>query len=172
MTQKTHRHRVPTARPPAQALGVIYLWGRGRVGSNLRTYLHDEHANVAEHDDVAGELAIAHGCPLDLVGDAWAWRIEGANARIVDLITRDDGSVHGWTQFSRETPPPSVALRNALEALTAAERQRAAGILARRFGKGGPVAGAQDARWVAGDNRIVYYDAQTGHWKLGDYVSG
>ena len=172
MAQKTHRHRVPTARPPAQALGVIYLWGRGRIGSDLRTYLHDEHANVVEHDDVARELAIAHGAPLDLVGDAWAWRVEGANARIIDLITRDDAGVHGWTQFARETCAPSVALRNALNALAPDERERAADTLARRFGKGGPGPGGDGGRWIAADNRSVYYDAQSGHWKLGDYVAG
>lgn len=139
---RSHRHSVPTARPPAQALGVLYVWGRGNAGPALRGYLHDERAAISEHDDVARKLALDHGCPLDLVPDAWAWRVDRVSPRIIDAITREDASVLGWTQFQRETCPPSLALRNALNAVTSDELADIAPVLAERFGKpAGPHAG-------------------------------
>ncbi len=170
MRGASHRHRVPTARPPAQAAGVLYLWGRGEIGSDLRAYLHDEHAQISEHDDIARALAIAHGCPLDIVPGAWAWRVEHVSPPIIDLITREDAHVAGWTKFARETCPPSLALRNALNAMTGEEIVNASGVLAERFGKPGPHAGGERAEWIARDNRIVYYDEQAGEWSLGDYA--
>ncbi|HET9096943.1 MAG TPA: hypothetical protein VFN37_09795 [Candidatus Baltobacteraceae bacterium] len=170
MAHRSHRHSVPTARPPAQALGVLYMWGRGEIGSALRGYLHDEHAGISEHDDVARKLAVEHGCPLDLVGDAWAWRVDRVSPHIIDLITRDDASVLGWTQFQREMCPPSLALRNALNAVTSGELANIAGVLAERFAKSGPHTGGDPHQWIAADNRIVFFDADAQEWRLGGYA--
>lgn len=147
------------------------MWGRGDVSSELSGYLHDEHAGVSDHDDVARTLATKHGCPLDLVRDAWAWRVDHVSPRIIDLITRNDASVMGWTHFQRETCPPSVALRNALNALTSEEAANAADVLAQRFGKpSGSHPGGDPDQWIAADGRIVFFDADASEWRLGDYT--
>lgn len=147
------------------------MWGRGEIGADLRAYLKDERAEISEHDDVARKLALEHGCPLDIVPGAWAWRIDRASARIIDLITRKDSSVSGWTQFSRETCPPSVALRNALNSMNSDEIANASSILAERFARPqGPHGGGEANQWIARDDRIVFFDQETGEWSLGDYA--
>lgn len=171
MRGRSHRHRVPTAQPPGEAMGIVYLWGRGEIGSDLRAYLHDEHASISEHDDIARKLALDHGCPLDLVRDAWAWRVERVSSRIIDMMTRDDPHVQGWTKFQRETCPPSLALRNALNSVSKDELAAISGALTERFGKPGHAYVEGDpTRWIAADGRIVHLDAQTGEWRLGDYA--
>lgn len=171
MRGRSHRHRVPTARPPGEALGVIYLWGRGEIASELRSYLREQQASISEHDDVARKLALDHGCPLDLVPGAWAWRVEGVSSRDIDDLTRSDASVMGWTQFQRETCPSSLALRNAINAVTKDELVDIAGTLAERFGRPGNAHAEGDPnRWIAKDNRVVFFDERTGEWRLGDYA--
>lgn len=120
---------------------------------------------------MARKLAADHGCPVGIVRDAWAWRLESVSPAIVDRITRHDPHVLGWTQFQRETCPPSVALRNALNALSEEEASDAAAVLAERFGKPDAArsAGGSNA-WVARDNRLVVFDSQMQRWRLGEYA--
>lgn len=171
MAGRSHRHRVPTARPPAEALGVVYIWGRGAVGSALRSYLEHENTSVDERDDVARKLAGDHGCPVGLVPDAWAWRVEGADSQKIDELTREDRSVMGWTQNQREQCAPSVALRNALGAFSNEELPGVAPSIEKRFADPAhPRSESDPSRWIARDHRVVFYDAERQEWRLGDYV--
>lgn len=171
MRGRSHRHRVPTARPPPGALGVVYIWGRGAISAGLRAYLHETNASITEQDDIARALAIDHGCPIDMVPDAWAWRLDGADVQKVDGLTRSDRAIMGWTQYQRETCPPSLALRNALNAVTRDEVPSISGELEARFASPGGAHFAGDPnQWVARDNRVVFFDPEREEWRLGDYA--
>lgn len=172
MRGRSHRLRVPTARPPSDALGVVYVWGRGVIGADLRAYLHKTHASIAERDDIARALAIDHGCPIDMVPDTWAWRVDHTELRKLDALTRSDPAVMGWTQYQRETCPPSLALRNALNAMSRDEVPSVTSELEARFAAPGRAHLAGDPnQWVARDNRIVFFDPERDEWRLADYAS-
>ncbi|MGZ3499127.1 MAG: hypothetical protein ACXWNK_14245 [Vulcanimicrobiaceae bacterium] len=168
---RSHKIDVPTARPPATARKILYMWGRGKMSSELRSYLAHAKAAIEDDDIVARKLASAHGCPIGSVTDAWALRIEGAEPRDLDALTRKDPAVIGWAENRRETCAPSVALRNALNAITKAEYDEFGRDLGGRFGilKQGHREGFPD-QWIARDNRIVFFDAERSEWSLGDYV--
>ena len=169
---RSHRHRVPTARPPAAALGVIYLWGRGRVGGAVRAAIAHEGTRIDERDDVARELARDHGCPIEIVRDAWAWRLDGAEPHEIDDATRDDPAVMGWTAFSRGVIPASVALRSCLNALSRDEITTAEREIATRYARTpDPFDAGDRTRWVARDDRVVRYDAIAGQWLLDAYLT-
>lgn len=171
MRGRSHRHRVPTARPPSDALGIVYIWGRGQIGSALHAYLRQAGEEIVRHDDIARALAISHGCPIDVVPDTWAWRIDGVNLRQIDDLTQDDRAVMGWTQYQRETCAPSLALQNALNAITPDEMAKAAPELEERFAKPGHAHVAGDPnQWIARDDRVVFFDAAREEWRLGDYT--
>jgi hypothetical protein len=172
MAGRSHRHRVPTARPPAAALGILYVWGRGAAGGDLRSYLQHEQTSVDDRDDVARKLAGDHGCPVGEIPDAWAWRLDGADWRKIDELTRDDRAVMGWTRDQHERCAPSVALRNALNAVARDEITSIAQTIERFIRPGqAPGDGGAD-RWIARDGRIVFFDAQREEWQLGDYAGG
>ena len=171
MSGRSHRHRVPAARPPAGALGVMYLWGRGNIGSALHEYLHRERVEIDDRDDVARKLANDHGCPAGVLNEAWAWRISGADSRTVDELTADDPAVMGWTQNQREGCEPSVALRNTLNAVTKEEIPNVSEFIEGRFAKPGHAHDRNDPeRWLAKDDRVVYYDTERQEWRLGEYA--
>ncbi len=169
---RSHRHRVPTARPPADALGVVFVWGRGEPSVALHAALHAEDARADERDDIARALALDHGCPIGLVRDAWAWRIERADTHEIDDVSRDDPAVMGWTAFAREVIPASVALRNCLNALTDDEIAAHEAEIAARFARAvNPFEGGDRRRWVARDDRVVRYDDGAGAWLFDAYVT-
>ncbi|MGZ3497778.1 MAG: hypothetical protein ACXVAC_15920 [Vulcanimicrobiaceae bacterium] len=168
---RSHKVDVPTARPPAAARKILYMWGRGKIGSEVRAYLKHANAVIEDDDAIARKLAIAHGCPISVVSDVWALRIEGAAAGELDALTREDSAVMGWTENRRETCAPSVALRNALNAITKTEYDEVGNELGRRFAILEHRHG-EDAldRWIARDNRVVFFDAERSEWRLGDYA--
>ncbi len=168
---RSHKISVPTSRPPAAARKILYLWGRGPLGRDIESYLTRTGVAVERDNEVAHELASTHGCPIDMVQDAWALRVDGADENEIDALTRDDRSVMGWTENAREACTASVALRNALNALTRDEYQVMGETLAKRFAMTGPSPGKTlPNRWTAKDNRIVYYDAERLEWRLGAYA--
>ncbi len=168
---RSHKVDVPTARSPAAARKILYMWGRGEMGSALRAYLKHVNAVIEDDDAIARKLANAHGCPMSVVGDVWARRIEGADTGELDALTREDRAVMGWTENRRETCAPSVALRNAFNAITKAEYDAVGDELGRRFGT---PAVERDERapeqWIAHDQRIVCFDPERSEWRLGDYA--
>ena len=169
----SHKTLVPTARPPAAKRRPLYLWGRGTMGAALQSYLRHTDARVERDDLAARQLAVSHGCPLGLVGDAWAARIEGADEHEVDRLTRDDPSIMGWTNNPRESIAASVALRNLLSTLSNDEYRASAPEFIKRFAKA-HVSSEQEHsdRWIARDRRVVYRDPDDGAWQLGEYAGG
>ncbi|MGZ3504886.1 MAG: hypothetical protein ACXWNK_17375 [Vulcanimicrobiaceae bacterium] len=168
---RSHKVDVPTARPPAAARKILYMWGRGKMGAELRSYLKHTKAIIEDDDAIARKLASAHGCPIGDISDVWALRIEGADPSELDALTREDPAVMGWTENRRESCAPSVALRNALNAITKTEYDEIGNKLGLRFavtehrcGEGAP------DRWIARDNRIVFFDIERSEWRLGDYT--
>lgn len=171
MTGRSHRHRVPTARPPSEAAGVVFLWGRGTIGTELHGYLKSIDAGIDHRDDVARKLAGDHGCPIDFARDAWAWRIDAADPQKIDELTRNDRAVMGWTTNNRERCAPSVALRNALNAVSKEEAPQIYGSIETRFAKAGHSHLESDPnQWIARDDRVVFFDFDRQEWRLGDYV--
>jgi hypothetical protein len=168
---RSHKITVPTARPPAAARKILYMWGRGEQGSALRSYLKRVDAVVEQDNEVARKLASAHGAPLGFVRETWALRVEGADAGEIDALTRDDPSVMGWTENPNETCAPSLALRNALNVLSRGEYEEVGATLVERFASPEhPHGEGLLDRWIARDKRIVYFDAEHSEWRLGDYV--
>lgn len=167
---RSHKIAVPTARPPATARRILYMWGRGPMGHALRSYLKRIEAVTEDDNEVARDLALSHGCPVGAVEQTWAMRVDGVEEHEIDALTRDDHAVMGWTDNPRETCAPSIALRNALNALSRPEYESIGATLVSRFADQSRIQGLLD-RWIARDRRIVYFDPDRNAWFLGDYVA-
>jgi hypothetical protein len=147
-----------------------YLWGRGPIGHDLGAYLRS--LEVDDRNKIARSLALRHGCPLGVVDGAWAASVTGSvEAGEFDQLTRDDPAVMGWTEDRQATCPESLALRNALNALTPSERDALTFAVAAPFlpagTRGEEVRDRRDL--VARDGRHVVFDATHSRWRLGKF---
>jgi hypothetical protein len=149
---------------------AVYMWGRGTLGHALAALVRT--ARVDDRNDIAAALAAEHGCPVGLVAGAWAIAVTGSiDEGDLDALTRDDPAVLGWTADRNATCAPSVALRNALNALTPQERGRLAQRVAARFlSPDASPADAERGRMTASDGRHVVFDEALSQWRLGDYA--
>jgi hypothetical protein len=151
---------------------MYYLWGRGPIGHDLGAYLRS--LEIDDRNKIARSLALRHGCPVGVIDGAWAAGVTGSvDAGEFDRLTQDDSAVMGWTEDRRASCPASLALRNALNALTPSERDGLTFAVAAQFlpagTRGADVSDCRD--FVARDGRHVVFDAADSRWRLGEFTT-
>jgi hypothetical protein len=166
----SHRLRGQLLSPSAPS--ATYLWGRGPIGHALGSYLRS--AEVDDRNKIAQALAVEHGCPVGTIEGTWAVSITDAIDHCeFDALTRDDPAVMGWTEDRNATCAASVALRNALNSLTPAERDQIMSVVASPFLR--PDVSPDEIRTshdlVARDGRHVVFDGSLSEWRLGEYAT-
>lgn len=149
-----------------------YLWGRGPIGHALGAFLRSAH--VDHRNKIARALAVEHGCPVGTIDGTWALSITGdIDHGELDVLTREDPAVMGWTEDRNATCAASVALRNALNSLKPAERDQVMSAVASPFLRPdvspGEVGTGRDL--VARDGRHVVFDESLSEWRLGEYAA-
>jgi hypothetical protein len=164
-------HSVRGQRLSPSTRKAHYLWGRGPIGHDLGAYLRS--LEVDDRNKIARSLALRHGCPVGVIDDAWAASVTGTvDPGEFDKLTRGDPAVMGWTEDRRATCPASLALRNALNALTPSERDGLTFAVAAPFLPPGTRDGdVRDRRdLVARDGRHVVFDAAESRWLLSEFT--